>query len=72
MAVDSRSGQAANLKQFYVSASRGREKVKIYTDDLERLRAALGRSGDRQSALEWLQKAGLKEEPAPRVKIRPR
>ena len=72
VAVDSRSGQAANLKQFYVSASRGREKVKIYTDDLERLRGALGRSGDRQSALEWLQKAGIKEEPTPRVKIRPR
>lgn len=71
VAVDSRSGLAANMKQFYVSASRGREKVKIYTDSLEWVRAALGRSGDRVSALEWLQKADLKETPAPRARIRP-
>ena len=71
VAVDARSGQAANLKQFYVSASRGREKVKIYTDDLERLRKALGRTGDRLSAVELLQKAELKETPAPRVRLRP-
>lgn len=71
VAVDARSGPAANLKQFYVSASRGREKVKIYTDDLERLREALGRTGDRLSALEFLQKAELQETPAPRVRLRP-
>ena len=71
VAVDARSGQAANLKQFYVSASRGREKVKIYTDDLERLRAALGRTGDRVSALELLQQADIKEAPAARVRLRP-
>ena len=71
VAVDARSGLAANVKQFYVSASRGRERVKIYTDDMGRLREALGRSGDRTSALEWLQKTGQKEEPAPRVQIRP-
>jgi len=72
VAVDARSGQAANLKQFYVSASRGREKVKIYTDDLERLREALGRTGDRLSALELLPKSELQETPAPRVRLRPR
>ena len=71
VAVDARSGLAANVKQFYVSASRGREKVKIYTDDMGRLREALGRSGDRTSALEWLQKTGQKEESAPRVRVRP-
>ena len=71
VAVDARSGQAANLKQFYVSASRGREKVKIYTDDLERLREALGRTGDRLSALEFLPKAELRETKAPRVGLRP-
>ena len=71
VAVDARSGQAANLKQFYVSASRGREKVKIYTDDLERLREALGRTGDRLSALEFLPKAELRETKAPRVRLRP-
>ncbi len=71
VAVDARSGQAANLKQFYVSASRGREKVKIYTDDLERLREALGKSGDRLSALEFLHKTEIKEKAAPRMRLRP-
>lgn len=54
LAVDAQSGQAVNLKQFYVSTSRGREQVKIYTDDTEVLRRAIERSGNRQSALELI------------------
>lgn len=41
-----------NAKQFYVSVSRAKESVRIYTDDKEQLLAHAERSGDRTSALE--------------------
>lgn len=71
VAMDAASGQAANLKQFYVSASRGRERVQIYTDDREALREAVGRSGNRVSAGEWTQRAAQEQSEAPRVRVRP-
>jgi len=43
---------ASNLKQFYVSISRGREAVTIFTDDKQDLLNAISQSGDRQGALE--------------------
>ncbi|MCE7056882.1 relaxase domain-containing protein [Algoriphagus sp. AGSA1] len=43
---------ASNLKQFYVSVSRGRESIQIFTDDREELFKAVSESGDRMSALE--------------------
>ena len=52
VAVDSDSLQAANLNQFYVSASRGRERVKVFTDDLEFLAGAVERSAARLTATE--------------------
>ncbi len=58
LAVDSHSGKAANRQQFYVSASRGSERIKIYTDDVEFLREAVQRPGARQSALELIQSPG--------------
>lgn len=45
---------ATDLKQFYVSVSRGREKVHIYTDDKEALIEYASEMGDRQSALELM------------------
>lgn len=44
--------EATNAKQFYVSVSRGRDCVRIYTDDREQLLTQASRLGDRQSALE--------------------
>ena len=41
-----------NAKQFYVSASRARESVRIYTDDKAELLAHASRTGDRTAALE--------------------
>ncbi len=41
-----------NAKQFYVSASRAKEAIRIYTDDKATLLAHAQRSGDRTSALE--------------------
>lgn len=71
LAVDSASGQAANLKQFYVSTSRGCEQIKIYTDELPFLRQAVERSGDRVSAVEWAQPQAVEQKEAPCVRIRP-
>lgn len=48
----SRSFIASSDKQFYVSASRGEESIKIYTDDKEGLKQAVKRSGDRMTAME--------------------
>jgi hypothetical protein len=45
---------ATDLKQFYVSVSRGREKVHIYTDDKEALIDHASQMRDRQSGLELL------------------
>ncbi|WP_298511037.1 MobF family relaxase [uncultured Kordia sp.] len=43
---------ASNQNQFYVSVSRGREAVTIYTDDKQELLNAIKQSGDRKGALE--------------------
>src|SRR5690606_17814691 len=45
---------ASNQKQFYVSVSRGRDSVTIYTDDREDLLSHIEKSGDRQGATELL------------------
>ena len=45
---------AANREQFYVSVSRGRESVKIYTDDKEAMLEAVRGSSQRLSATELL------------------
>lgn len=42
----------ANMQQFYVSVSRGRESVTIYTEDREALLKAVEKSGARVSATE--------------------
>jgi conjugative relaxase-like TrwC/TraI family protein len=46
---------AANREQFYVSVSRAREKVKIYTDDREAMMSAVKESGARLSATELME-----------------
>lgn len=48
----SASFRASSKEQFYVSVSRGREAVAIYTDDKQELLNAVGRSGERRSAIE--------------------
>ena len=46
---------AASREQFYVSASRGREQVTVYTDDKHRLIEAINRTDDRLTATELVQ-----------------
>lgn len=44
---------AASLEQFYVSCSRGRERLRIFTDDKEELKQAISRSCARKSAHDY-------------------
>ena len=44
------------MEQFYVSVSRGREAVSIYTDDKEHLKQAVSQSAERTSATELMAK----------------
>ena len=52
---------ASNQKQFYVSVSRGRESVTIYTDDSEELLSHIGNSGDRLAAMELIKENNFKK-----------
>ena len=49
---------ATDVKQFYVSVSRGRDSAKIYTDDREALLDYASELGERQSALELVSSKG--------------
>ncbi|MDR3459673.1 MAG: MobF family relaxase [Verrucomicrobiae bacterium] len=46
------SAGATDAKQFYVSVSRGRQEVRIYTDDVEALRENVAREREREMAME--------------------
>lgn len=53
---------ATDAKQFYVSVSRGKESVRIYTDAKEELLQHASELGERKSALELLGKGKLHKE----------
>ncbi len=48
--------RAASMEQFYVSVSRGRQAVSLYTDDKDTLLQAVSHSGERISATELMRK----------------
>lgn len=50
----SQSFPASSSEQFYVSASRARQGVRVYTDDKGALREAIEKSDDRVSATEFV------------------
>ncbi len=50
------SGDRMTQELFYVAASRGRKRIQVFTGDKEMLRASIGVSGLRMSALELLRK----------------
>jgi hypothetical protein len=57
--VDSiRSAQLVNRKQFYVSISRARHDVRVYTDDAEAMRRAMVRDPKKEIALDAVQPRG--------------
>lgn len=51
------SADGMTRELFYVSASRGRDRISVITSDAEALRCSVGRSGARQSATELARKA---------------
>src|SRR5262249_53582762 len=61
IAVGDESLKAANRQQWYVSVSRGREGVKIYTEDADALKAAVQKSPERLSVSEMMR--GEKKKP---------
>jgi hypothetical protein len=52
LVASSRSFGAVNREQFYVSVSRGRERVQVFTDDTELLARRLTDSQERKAAVE--------------------
>ncbi|MBE2288948.1 MAG: relaxase domain-containing protein [Chitinophagaceae bacterium] len=48
--------RASSMEQFYVSVSRGKEAVSIYTDDKAHLQQAVSQSSQRTSATELMEK----------------
>ena len=62
IAQSSDSFSASSMQQFYVSASRGRETIKIYTDDTEQLENSIQKSCERLSATELNQKIQQKRD----------
>lgn len=54
LAQSGESFAASSREQFYVSASRGRERLTVYTDDKDALLEAVGASGKRLSASEFI------------------
>jgi hypothetical protein len=69
VAMGSNSMMASNRNQFYVSTSRGRERVEIFTHDVEELRAMVRRSGDRKGALEFVDSIRTKSTEAVRPAV---
>jgi conjugative relaxase-like TrwC/TraI family protein len=60
IALGSESFAAANRQQLYVSVSRGREAVRLYTDDKAAMMDAVQESAARLSASELMQGAPMK------------
>lgn len=58
---------ATDAKQFYVSVSRGRDKVRIYTDDKDALLRSAKEMRDRQSAISIDDRLNMDIKPKPLV-----
>ena len=52
LGMSSQSLPATNAEQMYVSASRARERVTLYTDDKAAVASAIGRSSRKMAALD--------------------
>jgi conjugative relaxase-like TrwC/TraI family protein len=52
VAIGKLSLPAANIKQWYVSLSRGKEMAKVYVEDKQEVREAISRGAERLSAVE--------------------
>ena len=59
IAQSAASFRAASREQFYVSVSRGREAIKIFTDNWKELKESVKDTSARMSATELVKKTGL-------------
>jgi hypothetical protein len=71
VAESSESFRAAGREQFYVSASRFKESLAIYTDDKRELLAAVRKSSHRPSATDLVAKEIAESTDAPKVVLKP-
>jgi conjugative relaxase-like TrwC/TraI family protein len=62
----SQSFPASNMEQIYVSASRAREMLRLYTDDKEELREAIARSSAKLAAIDLIAAKQPHSRPRPR------
>jgi len=62
IAQSSDSFNASSIEQFYVSASRGREEITIYTDDKQNLLEAVSESNKRLSATDLAKRRKFEED----------
>ncbi|PCI10966.1 conjugal transfer protein [bacterium] len=62
VAQSAMSAGASSAEQFYVSVSRGKQSVKIYTDDVDELVDAVSKSASRLAALELESGIGLENQ----------
>jgi ATP-dependent exoDNAse (exonuclease V) alpha subunit len=53
---------ATNAQQWYVTISRARKSVQVFTTDKEELRQAISRSGERELALDLAKTGGRSDE----------
>jgi len=61
------SSGASDARQFYVSVSRGRKEVRIYTDNIAELREKVTRERERQMATELVKYLGGENKSEPRL-----
>lgn len=66
------SSKAASQEQFYVSVSRGKEEIAIYTDDKEELLRGVSNSAARTSATELVEKMQKQAKEVNRLKAHER
>lgn len=68
LAMSSASGPAMSMEQLYVSATRAKQQLSLYTDDRDEVRDAIRKSGQKKLALDVVpEKPGAEAE---RVKLR--
>lgn len=70
IAVGDESLKAANRAQWYVSVSRGRDSVKIYTEDKDALKSAVQKSPERMSVSEMMRGDKQVKKAIPRLDMR--
>jgi hypothetical protein len=61
--------RASSMEQFYVSVSRGKQAVSIYTDDKEHLQQAISQSAQRTSATELMAQRQEQQQEINRISV---